>query len=150
MLWTDDRDNQIYLVVSNDKARTWSAPVKVMPPGATFNNGHANIVAGEPGHVVISSLNTSAKVNPRRWIVSGYGVWNAWLSESFDANKAAPRFRSVNLDPPGDPTLAEGESPSEAEAYLGMSPTGEAWTTFSRHGARLGRGSRISAARVNE
>ena len=148
VLWTDDRDNRIYLVTSRDKARTWSAPVKAMPPGTTFNNGHANIVAGEPGHVVISSLNTTAKANPRRWIVSGFGVWHAWLSESFDADAKAPRFRTVDLDPPGDPALAEGESPSEAEAYLGMSPTGEAWAVFSRHGARLGKGSRINAARI--
>ncbi len=149
VLWTDDRDNQIYLVTSRDKARTWSAPVKAMPPGTSFNNGHANIVASEPGHVLISSLNTEAKANPRRWIVSGYGVWHAWLSESFDANAAAPHFRTVDLDPPNDPTLAEGESPSEAEAYLGISPGGEAWATFSRHGARLGKGSRITAARIH-
>lgn len=149
-LWTDDRDNQIYLVVSRDKARTWSAPVRVMPPGTTFNNGHANIVAGAPGHIVISSLNTTARANPRRWIVSGYGVWHAWLAESFDADGPAPRFRNVDLDPPGDPTLAEGESPSEAEAYLGMSPTGEAWAVFSRHGGRLGKGSRINAARIGQ
>ena len=69
-------------------------------------------------------------------------------SESFDANTATPHFRSVNLDPPGDPTQGVGESPSEAEAYIGMSPAGEAWAVFSRHGARLGRGSRISAARI--
>ncbi len=150
VLWTDDRDNQIYLVVSRDKARTWSKPVKVMPPGTTFNNGHANIVAGEPGHIVIASLNTTARENPRRWIVSGYGVWNAWLAELFDGDSAAPRFRSVNLDPPGDATLAEGELPSEAEAYMGMSSDGVAWATFSRHGARLGRGSRISAARIRD
>ena len=149
VLWTDDRDNQIYLVTSRDKARTWSAPVKAMPPGTSFNNGHANIVASEPGHVLISSLNTEAKANPRRWIVSGYGVWHAWLSESFDANAAAPHFRTVDLDPPNDPTLAEGESPSVAEAYLGISPGGEAWATFSRHGARLGKGSRITAARIH-
>jgi hypothetical protein len=150
VLWTDDRDNQIYLVTSRDRARTWSAPVKVMPPGTTFNNGHANLVAGEPGHVLISSLNTSAKANPRRWIVSGYGVWHAWLSESFDANSAAPHFRTVDLDPPGDPTLAVGESPSEAEAYLGISPNDEAWAVFSRHGARLGKGSRITAAHLHD
>ena len=149
VLWTDDRDNQIYLVASKDKARTWSKPVKAMPPGTTFNNGHANIVAGEAGHIVISSLNTTAKSNPRRWIVSGYGVWNAWLAESFDGDSAAPHFRSVDLDPPGDPTLALGESPSEAEAYLGMSPSGEAWATFSRHGGRLGNGSRFTAARLH-
>ena len=149
VLWTDDRDNQIYLVVSRDKARSWSAPVKVMPAGATFNNGHATIVAGEPGHVVISSLNTKSPINPRRWIVSGYGVWHAYLSESFDADAKAPHFRSVNLDPPGDPTQGEGESPSEAEAYLGISPSNEAWAVFSRHGARLGQGSRISAARIH-
>ncbi len=150
VVWTDDRDNQIYLVVSRDKARTWSAPIRMMPPGTTFNNGHANIVAGEPGHIVISSLNTTARSNPRRWIVSGYGVWHAWLSESFNANGAVPSFRSVDLDPPHDPTLAEGESPSEAEAYMGISPTGEAWAVFSRHGGRLGKGSRIYAARLHD
>jgi hypothetical protein len=149
VLWTDDRDSQVYLVTSRDKARTWSAPVKVTPVGATFNNANANIVAGEPGHVVIASLNTQAKNNPRRWLFSGFGVWHAWLSESFDANSATPHFRVVDLDPSGDPTLAEGESPSEAEAYLGMSPTGEAWAAFSRHGGRLGKGSRFSAARLH-
>jgi hypothetical protein len=147
-LWNDDRDSQVYLVVSRDKARSWSAPVRVLPPGATFNNGHANIVAGEPGHIVISSLNTSAQRNPRRWIVSGYGVWHAYLSESFDGDTQLPHFRSVDLDTAGDPTLAEGDSPSEAEAYLGISPSGQAWATFSRHGARLGVGSRITVARI--
>jgi hypothetical protein len=150
VLWTDDRDNQIYLVISRDKARSWSAPVKVMPPGTTFNNGHANIVAGKPGHVVISSLNTNARENPRRWIVSGYGVWHAYLAESFDANGPTPHFRSVDLDPASDPTLAIGESPSEAEAYVGISPADEAWATFSRHGGKLGKGSRISAAHIRD
>ena len=149
-LWTDDRDNQIYLVTSRNRARSWSKPVRVMPKGATFNNGHANIIAGEPGHIVIASLNTSAKENPRRWIVSGYGSWNAYLAESFDGDSTRPHFRSVNLDPPGDATQGEGESPSEAEAYMGMSADGVAWTTFSRHGARLGKGSRFAAARISE
>jgi hypothetical protein len=148
-LWSDDRDSQVYLVTSRDKARTWSAPVKVMPTGSTFNLGHANIVAGEPGHILISSLNTNARINPRRWIVSGYGVWHAWLSESFNANSAGPTFRVVDLDPPGDPTLVVGESPSEAEAYVGISPSDDAWAVFSRHGARLGKGSRISAAHIH-
>lgn len=148
-LWSDDRDSQIYLVVSHDKARTWSAPVKVMPPGAMFNNGQANIIAGEPGHIVISSLNTSAQINPRRSIVSGYGTWNAYLTESFDADANSPHFRSTDLDPPNDPTLRPGESPSEAEAYLGISPADEAWAVFSRHGSRLGRGSRFAAARIH-
>ncbi len=149
-LWTDDRDYQVYLTRSHDKARTWSAPIKVMPPGATFNNGHANIVAGAPGHVVIASEHTSEQENPRRWIVSGYGVWNAYLTESFDANTATPHFRSVNLDPPDDPTLRVGESNSEAEAYLGISPSDEAWAVFSRHGARLGIGSRFAAAHIHQ
>lgn len=149
-LWTDDRDNQVYLVVSRDKARTWSAPVKVMPPGTTFNNGNANIIAGEPGHVLISALNTSAVENPRRWIVSGYGVWNAYVSESFNADSSAPTFRSANIDPPDDATLKVGESPSEAEAYLGISPSDEAWAVFSRHGARLGVGSRFAAAHIQQ
>ena len=72
-LWTDDRDNQIYLVTSRDKARSWSKPVKVMPKGATFNNGHANIIAGEPGHIVIASLNTSAKDEPAP--LDRFGLW---------------------------------------------------------------------------
>ncbi|MGA8513971.1 MAG: hypothetical protein WB821_04285, partial [Burkholderiaceae bacterium] len=127
-----------------------SKPVRVMPKGATFNSGHANIIAGEPGHIVIASLNTSATDNPRRWIVSGYGVWNAYLAESFNGASANPQFRSVNLDPPGDATLDEGDSPSEAEAYMGMSADGVAWTAFSRHGARLGKGSRFAAARIGE
>jgi hypothetical protein len=148
-VWNDDRDSQAYLVVSHDKARTWSKPVRVMPPGATFNNNNVNIVAGAPGHIVISSMNTTARANPRRWIVSGYGVWKSYLSESFDGASPSPRFRSVDLDGTGDPTLAVGESPSEAEAYLGMSPSGEAWATFSRHGGRLGRGSRIVAAHLS-
>lgn len=148
-VWIDDRDYQVYLVVSRDKARTWSAPVKVMPPGATFNNGNANIIAGEPGHVLIASLNTSAIENPRRWIVSGYGVWNAYVSESFNADTGTPTFRSANIDPPNDPTLDLDESPSEAEAYLGISPAGDAWAVFSRHGGGLGKGSRFVAAHIN-
>lgn len=148
-IWNDDRDSQIYLVVSRDKARTWSAPLKVMPPGTTFNNGHANIIAGEPGHILISSENTTAPENPRRSIVSGFGIWHAYLTESFDGDTSSPNFHSVDLDPPDDPTLDLGESPSEAEAYLGISPDGEAWAVFSRHGRRLGAGSRLAAAHIN-
>ena len=33
---------------------------------------------------------------------------------------------------------------------MGMSADGVAWTTFSRHGARLGKGSRFAAARISE
>ena len=147
-LWSDDRDAQLYLVVSHDKARTWGHPVRIMPPGATFNNNQANIIAGEPGHVVFTSLNTHAAANPRRWITNGHGNWYPYMTESFDAASATPHFRSVDLDPAGDPDLGEGESPSEAEAYLGISPTDEIWAVFSRHGGKLGKGSRIAAARI--
>ena len=147
-VWSDDRDAQLYLTVSHDKARTWSTPVRVMPPGATFNNNQGNVIAGAPGHVVVTALDTRAARNPRRWITNGHGSWYAYMSESFDADKAAPTFRSVSLDPPHDPDLAEGESPSEAEAYLGISPTDEIWATFSRHGGKLGKGSRIVAAHI--
>ncbi|TVV74766.1 sialidase family protein [Sphingomonas solaris] len=147
-LWTDDRDSQLYLVVSRDKARSWSRPIRIIPPGATFNNGQANIIAGRAGHVVFTSLNTQAPENPRRWITNGHGDWHAYMTESRDAASAVPHFRSVDLDPPGDPALTAGESPSEAEAYLGLSGADEVWAVFSRHGGKLGQGSRIFAARI--
>ncbi|KMS51950.1 hypothetical protein V474_02575 [Novosphingobium barchaimii LL02] len=149
-LWSDDRDAKLYMVVSHDKARTWSRRVQVMPVGATFNNNQANIIAGEKGHVVISSQNTRSPTNPRVWITNGHGEWGAYLAESFNADDAAPLFRSVALDRDGDPSLREGESPSEAEAYLGISPSDEVWASFSRHGGKLGKGSRITAARIQE
>ena len=147
-LWSDDRDAQLYLVVSHDKARSWTAPVRIMPPGATFNNNQANIIAGAPGHVIFTSQNTHAAVYPRKWISNGRGKWYAYMTESFDAASATPHFRSVDLDPANDPGLDEGESPSEAEAYLGISPSDEVWAVFSRHGGKLGKGSRIAAAHI--
>ena len=149
-LWSDDRDAQLYMVVSRDKARSWSRPVKVMPPGATYNNNQANIIAGSKGHIVISSLNTQSARNPRVWITNGHGTWSAYMSESFDADSPSPHFRTANLDYPGDPSLREGESPSEAEAYLGISPTEDIWASFSRHGGKLGKGSRITAAHIED
>lgn len=149
-LWSDDRDAQLYMVVSHDKARTWSPRIRVMPPGATFNNNQANIIAGEKGHVVISSLNTQSERNPRVWITNGNGEWGAYLSETFNADTPSPVFRTALLDRPGDWTLREGESPSEAEAYLGMSRQDEAWVSFSRHGGKLGKGSRITAAYIGK
>jgi hypothetical protein len=146
-VWSDDRDAQLYMAVSHDKARTWAAPVKVMPPGATFNNNQANVVAGAPGHVMITGLHTKEPINPRKWITNGHGSWHAYMTEAFDADRPSPHFRSVDLDPPNDPDLREGESPSEAEAYLGMAPDDEAWAVFSRHGGKLGKGARIVAAR---
>lgn len=93
--------------------------------------------AGEKGHVVISSQNTRSATDPRIWITNGHGEWDAYLAESFNADDAAPLDR-------------EGESPSEAEAYLGISPSDEVWASFSRHGGKLGKGSRITAARIQE
>lgn len=147
-VWSDDRDAQLYLSVSHDKARTWSRRVRIMPPGTTFNNNQGNIIAGAPGHIMVTSLNTRATHNPRKWITNGHGRWYAYLAEAFDATAGTPHFRSVSLDPPNDPDLDEGESPSEAEAYLGISPDDEIWATFSRHGGKLGKGSRITAAHI--
>ena len=45
-----------------------------------------------------------------------------WRNRS-TATAPHPHFRSVNLDPSGDATQGVGESPSEAEAYMGMSGT---------------------------
>lgn len=147
-LWSDDRDGQVYMVVSKNKARSWSARIKVMPPGTTFNSLHANIVAGKEGHIVIAALNTSAPENPRRGVIQGKGEWRAYMTESFNANAASPSFQSFNLDPEDDPSLRSGENPTEAEAYLGMTPGGtKTWAVFARHGGwPLGGGARISAA----
>ena len=148
VLWTDDHDTQVRMVTSRDKGRTWSAPINIMPPGATFNNIVSNIVAGEPGHVVISSVNTQQATDPRKWIINGRGHWHDYLSESFDADSASPHFQSVNLDSRNDPALVEGESPSEAEGYVGISAAGEIWASFTRHGGKLGKGSRVVAAHI--
>ena len=148
-LWTDDRDSQIYLAVSQDKARTWSAPVNVMPPGAKFSYSHANIVAGAPGHIVIASLNTPLAKNPRWWIVPERACGAGYMTESFDAASASPHFISFDLDAPDDPTIAAGESGTEAQGYVAMSSTGQAWTVFARHGpGTLGAGARIAAGTI--
>jgi hypothetical protein len=136
-LWTDDRNGQVYLVHSKDKARTWSAPINVLPPGATFNNSHANVAAGAPGHVVITSMNTSSPVNPRIAVNQGIGDWRVYLSETFDATSSTPRFETAALDPVDDPSNSTGEQPSEGDVYVTMSPSDEGWTSFSRHGLTI-------------
>jgi hypothetical protein len=147
-VWTDDIDGQLYLAHSRDHAHTWSAPMNVMPPGATFNNGHGNVVAGEGGHIVISAMDTSSPLNPRLGIVAGLGDWHSYLTESFDATSARPHFQSVDLDPRADPSLTTGETPTEAEGYVAMSRSGQGWATFARHGGpALGNGARIVASR---
>ena len=133
-VWTDDHDSQVRLAVSRDKGRTWSTPINVTPPGTTFNNSFANVIAGRPGHIVISTMNTTAAKNPRWWMMQGKGVWHSYLTQSFDAAGAAPHFQSVDLDPPNDPGLVNGESPTEAEGYMGMSPSDETWAVFAYHG----------------
>ena len=148
-VWTDDKTDQIFLTVSRDKARTWSTPVNVMPPGARFNYSHANIVAREPGHIVIASLNTPEPKNPRWWILPGKGVWRGYMTESFDATSPSPHFTSYDLDAPDDPTMAAGENGTEAQAYMAMSQSGQAWAVFARHGTgTLGAGARIAAGTI--
>jgi len=151
VLWTDDRDGQVYLVVSRDKAKSWSGPVNVMPPGTTFNNSYANIIAGAAGNIVIASLNTKSLWNPHIGFLQGLGKWNSYLTKSYNADSAAPTFHSIDLDPSTDPSLKQGQTPTEADAYLGMSTSGETWAVFARHGRfPLGFGARIYAAAIED
>jgi hypothetical protein len=145
-VWNDDVDNRVHLVHSTDKGRTWSEAVDVMPPGTTYNNSHANVVAGEPGHVYIAGVHTSAPVNPRVFIVPTHGEWHAFVTESFNATDPSPRFESVDLDPVGDPTNEGREAPSETEASVAMSPNGVGWATFTRAPAE--GGGELTAARM--
>jgi hypothetical protein len=147
VVWVDDSDGQLYLSYSSDRAHTWSPPVNVMAPGMTFSLTHANIIAAQPGHILIAALETSAAENPLKGIVQGLGDYYAILTESFNATASAPQFRSVNLDPPDDPTLAKGEISDEANAYLGISPSGEGWAVFARHSVLSGPGE-IAAAHI--
>lgn len=136
-LWVDDIDGQLYLSISRDRGRQWSAPTNIMPVGATFSHTHANIVAAEPGHVLIAALMTADPVDTRRAIQSNFSDYSSYLIESFDASNPTPHFTSVNLDSEGEPSVRIGEDHNEANAYLGMSPSGEGWAVFSRHAPAL-------------
>jgi len=150
-VWNDDRDGQVYLVTSRDKGRSWSEPLNVMPPDATFNNSYANIVAGDAGHIVIAAMNTKSSWNPRIGILQGLGKWNSYLTSSDNADSALPLFHSINLDSPTDPSLKSGQTPTEADAYLGISSTGDTWAVFARHGKfPLGAGAEINAAHITQ
>jgi len=151
VVWTDDRDSQAYLTLSRDKGRTWSEAINVMPPGTTFNNTYANIIAGATGHIVIAGINTKSLWNPHIGILQGLGKWDAYMTQSFNADSTAPEFTSVDLDPATDPSFKTGQATTEANAYMGMSPSGETWAVFARHGKLpLGFGARIHAARIGD
>jgi hypothetical protein len=138
VVWVDDTDTRLYLSTSTDQARTWSDPIDIMAPGMTFSLTHANIVAAEAGHVLIASLQTQVPDRPPSppgypGLYGGDYAVHAILTESRDATALQPRFTSVDLDAGGDPTLDAGEAPNEANAYLGMSSTGQGWAVFIRH-----------------
>lgn len=96
------------------------------------------------------TLIRSASTNPFGVAVSSDdGDWHSYLTESFDAAAANPRFATADLDPVDDPSLTTGQMPTEAEAYIAMSAADEAWATFARQGgAALGNGASLAAARM--
>ena len=147
VVWVDDDNGQLQLSTSRDRARTWSEPINVTAPDITFALSHANVIAGEAGHILIASLSTTAADQPVNnadlyeayqageditGLAGGYSS-HAVLTESLDADQAEPHFTSVDLDTVGDATLEDGEGSNEANAYLGMSPAGSGWAVFSRH-----------------
>jgi hypothetical protein len=152
--WVDDNDAQLYLSYSHDKAHTWSKPVNVMTPGMTYSLTQGNIVAGKPGQIVIAGLQTSVETRPEttldfKGLYGGEGfASHAILTRSFDAASATPHFESVDLDPPGDPSIADGEGSNEGNAYLGISSMSESWAVFSRHSPTFSDPGWITAARM--
>ncbi len=153
VIWVGDKDTQLYLSTSRDHARTWSAPVNVTAPGMTFSLAHANIVAGEPGHVVIASMQIDTPKRPESppkypglYGGAGYDSY-AVLTESRNATAAHPRFTSVNLDAGGDPTVANGQSATEGTGYLAMDRSGQGWAVYVRHAASTNKPGDVAVAR---
>ena len=135
--WTPLADRLLYLAVSRDGGRGWSAPMMIGAPGVT-ETAVPFLVAGAAGQVAVTyygSTNRPAPAPPEcegpALECPGYEnqTWNTYIVESWNALEAQPVFWSATLNDAAHPTLYGG-TPS---AFRGS----DGWRQGYDHGSPI-------------
>lgn len=99
-------DGLPWMSTSRDQGATWSAPVRVTPPGLR-SAAFVAIIAGAPGRVALAAIATDS--DPATWPsedpseARDDAVWHAYLTFTDDALAAQPTFVTQRITPLDDP-----------------------------------------------
>ena len=111
--WTALSDRLLYLAISRDGARHWDQPLMIAAPGVN-ETSVPQLVAGKRGQVAVAyygSKNSPGRPFPPPCSgvasveCAGYEneIWDAYVTEAFDALAKKPLFWSATLNDPADP-----------------------------------------------
>jgi hypothetical protein len=131
--WTDDDDQQLYLSVSQDKGRTWSARKNIASPDVKYVDVFANVAAMEPGHIAVAYLGSPSPAPIQDGIMPVASDRSGFIAQSFNALGADPTFDSVPMKPASDPMLRGNETRTEGQAYVTFDRRGTPWAVFVEH-----------------
>lgn len=129
-VWTDDRDQQLYLAVSRDKGRTWSERKNVIAPTTNYADVFSNVAALEPGHIAIAYLGSPSTAPIQFGIFPVPSDRSGYIAESFNALDVDPTFDSVPMRPAEHPMLQGSQSRTEGQAYVVFDRGGRPWSVF--------------------
>ncbi|MDD9943725.1 MAG: hypothetical protein OXU20_21970 [Myxococcales bacterium] len=130
--WVDDRDLLPYVVISTDRAQTWSERIMVAPPGVrTATN--INLAAFEPGFIAINYYGSpdAGWHKGDGYLVNDGRRYHGYVVTSTDLFADRPMLWSTTANDPAEPTLL-GISVANSE-YLGppvLAPDGSIWAGF--------------------
>lgn len=103
--WTA-ADALVWLARSDDKGKTWTAPVRVTPPGVNATVFTA-AVAGAEGRVSIAYFGTTNETTA--WNSRGghdappNATWNLYVTTTLNGTDADPLFTTIRANPEDDP-----------------------------------------------
>ena len=115
----------LYLSVSQDEGRSWTAPLQVLAPGVDGILTGFGFDVGAPGNVEISYFGQRP----------GTTGFDGYITETFDALARKPLFWSATVDDTSQPPLdfgGAGDSDGLGLDYIGaaIGPDGTAWASF--------------------
>jgi hypothetical protein len=118
--WIDARDDRPYLMVSRDRAKTWSKRSLISPPGLKWAST-ATVSVREPGHVAVAYFGTP-----------GGTAYDGYLSETRDALAPAPTWQTMKVAGKGRPLEPNGIGEPTEYVGLGIAHDGTPWAVFPR------------------
>jgi hypothetical protein len=125
--WVDALDDLPHVAYSRDRGQSWSAPIRVSPPGIDMAS-ISGIAVGAPGEVAVAYYGSR----------DGGWTFDGCVTVSADVFASEPAFQTVQTRPE-DPI--QPNRLSEPCEYVGVdfAPDGAVWASFSRDTRRIDR-----------